>query len=420
MKILSVGEYASLTTDAGIEDDFDHAVISEREMAGLEAVCARFPQLGSVRNRRTIRLNDMVGTLMLPGGRQLEILPKTASAANSPVQSRRLLCKILRTVLGVKPCITDPAPLELFRLPLTDWVAHQFLRILQKLVRPRLRSSYTRVEERRPFLRGKLNVQRQLNALPHELHLFHICHDIFSLNRPENRLLKSALSKIGKTVISPDNLRLCRNLATALTEIPDSSDVEGDFARWGTDRLATDYAVIRPWCELVLGNEMPYSVAGRHVGPSWLFHMPTLFEKYVEKKLSERILPEVGMKVQKKEMHLCTCRNKDLFGLQPDLRIIHRTSAEQIILDTKWKYLEHPGDIKQEDVTQVYVYGQYYLKGAGRVGLIYPCHACFPAFEEPLVYGDRATLHLHILGYNLETDCLEADPSFPLGDWFMQ
>jgi 5-methylcytosine-specific restriction enzyme subunit McrC len=41
------------------------------------------------------------------------------------------------------------------------------------------------------------------------------------------------------------------------------------------------YAPLRPWCELILYRQMPYSLVGVWRGVSLLFPMEKLFERFV-------------------------------------------------------------------------------------------------------------------------------------------
>lgn len=416
MNILTVREYACLTTAKGIEENFDRAVIPPDDLDWLIRLCGKYPQLGALQDRNSLVLKNLVGTLTLPSGLQLEILPKTAHEDTDIPAARHMLCKMLRVAMDVPAYDTGSAPIEMFRHPLTDWVAYQFLLRLHRLVQVGLRFSYSRVAERKPFIRGQLDVQRQLRELPNHWHLFNIRHDIFSPDRPENRLLKSALRKIEKSVSSGKNWRLSGQLLQAMETIPPSVDTRDDFTRWGKDRLVADYAAIRPWCALVLGQDMPFAIAGRQLGMSFLFSMPSLFERYVARKLSGIVLHEVYMQMQKTDQHLCTYNDNNHFCLKPDILLAH-VNGQKIILDTKWKRLERLSHPHKDDVTQLYVYGQCYLKGQGKVGLIYPHHADFPEFNAPFKFQGSA-LYLHILAYDLDTDCIKADPSFPFAQWF--
>ena len=89
--------------------------------------------------------------------------------------------------------------MERFNAPLSEWVMRRFLLELDRVLKRGLRFDYQRVEEQLPFLRGQLNVMAQLRQPPGRDHHFHVRHDVYLPDRPENRLLKLALERVRVT-----------------------------------------------------------------------------------------------------------------------------------------------------------------------------------------------------------------------------
>lgn len=416
MRIISVSENARLVVEKGIEENLSQAAISIEDLDWLVRLYSRVPEFGRLEDRQTFKLEGLVGVAPLPGGRQLEILPKIADCECEVEKSRRLLCKMLGALMDTTSYEAGEASIEMFRMPLTAWVMEQFLLQLNRLFQTGLRFSYSRRDDKKPFIRGQLQVGRQLRELPHRLHLFNIRHDIFSPDRPENRLLKSALVKIEKNLPAGRNWRRTGKFLQYMEMIPESVNIREDFERWGEHRLMAGYAPIRPWCRLVLGHEMPFAITGPQMGISFLFSMPRLFEKYLAKKLQGLVVPGSRLHIQKGDRHLCHFDDKNHFALRPDM-LVERGDGQKVVLDAKWKRLENEDLPEKNDVAQLYIYGQRYLQGRGRVGLVYPRHEKFPAFGAPIKFHD-SELCLHILNYDLEKDRLNADPSFPMKEWF--
>lgn len=420
MRLVSVREFAELVPGSGADNDLDHAVIPPKDFDWLARLCDGTPALGSLRGRNRLKLGSLVGAVALPGGAQLEILPKTAPGATSPGsargEERAVLCKMLRTAMDVSGQEAGIAEIEKFTSPLTEWVATQFLLRLQRLLRSGLRHGYVNVQDVRPFLRGRLDVHRQALQLPHRLHLFHIRQHIFLPDRPENRLLKSALLKAEKTARQGPCRRLAGELAQAMEMVPPSGNIPGDFARWGMDRLMADYTSIRPWCALVLGNHMPFAITGAHTGMSFLFSMHVLFEKYVAGKLSRQLSPGVRLESQKGLLDLCTHEARPPLRLRPDITLTH-PDGRKMILDTKWKCLESWAEITTQDIYQLYAYGQRCLDGRGNLALIYPDHEKAPDLQNPIKF-EGCELFLHLLRFNMKKDVFLHHSSFPAGRYW--
>ncbi|QND23740.1 hypothetical protein HB774_30090 (plasmid) [Rhizobium leguminosarum bv. viciae] len=167
-----------------------------------------------------------------------------------------------------------------FNLPMTEWFAAAFLDEASDLIRRGLRSGYTTIETREPFLRGRLEVAKQTRASG-GLHQFSVHLDEYSLDRPENRIMRSAVEHVARNTTSPENWRRARELSTLLGDIPESGNVTADFGRWERGRQFADYARAKPLAALLLDNRLPFATPGDHKGMSMLFAMERLFERYV-------------------------------------------------------------------------------------------------------------------------------------------
>ena len=296
MKTIVVREYARLTIDT-IPTSLDQATVSPSAFEWLCNLAASFSRGGAsllqIENRRWLKLDNYVGILETPCGTLLEILPKHTDASSDQTveASRQLLAKMLAVALDLPVRTSDKTDLQTFHRPLLEWVMKQFVLLLDDLVKRGLRFDYRRIEEEQRFLRGQLDVGKQMRQPPGRAHIFNIRHDLFLADRPENRLLKSALIRVCKATQQPDTWRLSHELAGMLAEIPKSNTISNDFLQWRNDRLMAHYQPVRPWCELVLGQNMPLALRGKTHGISLLFPMEKLFERYVENKLRKQLPP---------------------------------------------------------------------------------------------------------------------------------
>ena len=257
------------------------------------------------------------------------------------------------------------------------------------LIKRGIRFDYQHIEEEQRYLRGQFNVVGQMRQSPGRQHIFQIRHDVFLPDRPENRLIKTALDKICTHTQTPENWRLAHELAGRMAEIPSSRQVTADFNCWHKDRLMAHYQSIKPWCELVLGENMPLAVHGETRGISLLFPMEKLFEVYVEVCLRRQLVQGAQLKSQLASQYLCKHQDRDFFQLKPDRLIIQ--GHEHWIMDCKWKRVDGTlrayGDylgmqkygLSQSDFYQLFAYRQKYLNGKGEMVLIYPQTANFSA-----------------------------------------
>ncbi|MEE5085853.1 McrC family protein [Pseudomonas alliivorans] len=379
MKSITVREYARLTTSPIHSPTLDIAQVSPSAFDWLCELNARFSKAGAalvqIEDRRWLKLDNYVGVLETPCGTRLEILPKHFEEGDCIQQNRALLRRMIQKSLDLPTRKVGAAALQRFDAPLTEWVMSSFLDALDHLTKRGMRFDYQRVEEEQRYLRGQLNTARQIRQPPGRQHHFQIRHDVFLPDRPENRLLKTALDIVCKTTQDPSNWRLSHELRAMLLEIPSSRDTAQDFKQWRRDRLMAHYQPVKPWCELIIQQQTPLAVAGAWQGLSLLFPMERLFERYVAACLADSLPPGVTLHTQSSDEFLCTHQGRKVFQLKPDLIISY--GEKKLVLDTKWKVLNvrsgrNKYGLDNTDFYQMYAYGQKYLSGEGDMVLIYP------------------------------------------------
>ena len=150
----------------------------------------------SMQGKNAIKLGSHVGLLQTPCGWKIEILPKTSISHPTDDElrlGRRKLCEMISSYIGRGERQYGPAGLELFDWPISEFILREFLNELKSLVQKGMRHIYLRVDEESRYLRGQLRIADQVLQPVSRSHYFQIHHDIFTVNRPENRLLRKAL-----------------------------------------------------------------------------------------------------------------------------------------------------------------------------------------------------------------------------------
>lgn len=407
MSLVTVREHARLTTGAVLAGSLDEASIPVSAFDWLCREAQRHRSGGApliqVEDRRWLRLDNYVGVLESPCGTRIEILPKHVQGPCDVDTARRVLIRMLRHALELPARDTGPTSLQVFDAPVSEWIIQQFLHELDGLVRRRLRHDYRLVEEEVRFLRGRLHVSKQLRQPMGRQHLFQVEHHVFDANRPENRLIAAALRKVSPLTRHPANWRLAHELEHQLVDIHPSLDVAGDFRRWSCDRLMAHYRLIRPWCELILGDRNPLSALGEWVGRSLLFPMERVFECFVEASL-RRYLPDgATLRTQARSHYLCRQGSMDMFQLRPDFVV--ECGEMTWVLDAKWKLIDASNDsenygLRQLDFYQMFAYGHRYLPGKGSLALVFPGCETFSAPLKP--FDLEGGLHLDVVPIDLQ------------------
>lgn len=373
--------------------------------------------------KEVLQVRNFVGIISTPDGTQIEILPKTSDCdldLPGRIKSRKLLLKMLRSVDGVFPIKTTHANLTLEKMPLPEILIGYFLQQLAGVVRKGIRKDYQRIEAEEKFLKGQLQVAKQLRQPPGKQHIFQIEYDVFSENRPENRLIHSALIAVSKWTQSTANQKLSRELRFAFDAVPESMDYVTDFNQWRTSRDMIYYQPLLAWLKLILNQQSPFAVKDKHAGISFLFPMEMVFEKYVYQKLVQTLPKPFVLKEQVSSLSLAKQNNNPVFKLKPDLAIYNTiTKTYCAILDTKWKRInqkqtyedgneDRKSGISQSDMYQMFAYGHKYLKGNNRMMLIYPKYSGFTGLLDTFQLSEN--LYLDVVPFCLETEKLDLYP----------
>ncbi|MBP7663049.1 MAG: McrC family protein [Shewanella sp.] len=338
----------------------------------------------------TFKVRNYVGILQSPCGTVIEILPKALEKQQDAETQAKLRKKLIEMIcISYRiPLESDSADLQTIRnYPLHEWLLSSFLQQLKKMVLRGLRFTYERVEEESQYIRGRLDVNKQLRQPAGRQHHFQIIHDVFSANRPENRLLKKALEIAFKQVKLPSNWQLANELRHMMDEIPASTKPDQDYRAWSDTKLMKSYEAIKPLCWLIVQKLNPTAQHGAHNGMSLLFPMEKLFEDYVGYCLELSLPSQYTLKKQAASLSLCKHGTKNLFKLKPDF--IAESQEKSIVLDAKWKLLnsafcseddEEKFDkygLNQSDFYQMFAYGHKYLPSHGQMFLIYPANENF-------------------------------------------
>ena len=220
---VTVREFAWLTTKGVESPSLDRQQISPSAFDWLcklnSSISSSGAALAQVQDNFWLKFDNYVGVVETPCGTQLEILPKHLEGDDCIPASRVLLRKMLAAVFDLPFRELGPAHLQLFDTPITEWVIQRFLQTLDHLVKRGVRFDYHRLEEEQRFLRGQLNLVKQIRQRPGQQHYFQIRHDHFSPDRPENRLVKLAVEHVCKATRIAENWRLAHELRNLLIEI---------------------------------------------------------------------------------------------------------------------------------------------------------------------------------------------------------
>lgn len=376
-------------------------IVEAKTFRYLEDICVsqsdknnKVLRLRSYNGERVVQLMHHVGVIQVPNGQQIEILPKVAKRNTGDIdeklEARKALLNMVKTLEDYKHIQSSDALLRKTKMPLFEVFIEQFLTSVNSLIKRGLKSNYLSREDNLQFLKGKINISKQLRFNSINKHRFYVNYDEFIADIPENRLLCLSLKKILTYTKTNKNQKSCRELLFAFNEILPSRNYKLDFNKVTSSRGSNHYNAPLRWARLILDGLTPLSMSGNASAISLLFPMHDLFESYVGSILKKQTLSGFTFHEQAKSQSLVKHNNRGWFTLKPDF-LIKNNSAPHVLLDTKWKLVDKQKEngsdkygLSQADFYQMFAYGQKYLNGNGHVILIYPRSN---TFNSPIEYS---------------------------------
>jgi 5-methylcytosine-specific restriction enzyme subunit McrC len=362
--------------------------ISERAFKYLKKLCldetsdTKFLKLKSYQAKEVIQFQNYAGVITTPDGTQVEVLPKIAKYGadkeSSIIDARSSLLNMLSELGHFRHIQTSSSNIKKQKMPLLEIYIGQFLNSVAELIRRGLKSSYCAQSGNLLYLRGKLKVSEQIKRNSVNKHKFAVEYDEYLPDIYENRLVKTAISKVLSMTRTNESQKLARELLFAfdgvsLLEIPKSN-----AKKIALQRDMEHYKTPVIWSNLILTGHSPLTMSGEANAFSLLFPLEAVFENYVAKTLNKLVKSPLHLKIQAATKSLVSYNAKPMFRLKPDL-LISCNGEDQIVLDTKWKLIDLAKDngtdkfqLSQADFYQMFAYGHKYLGGAGELILIYP------------------------------------------------
>lgn len=366
-----------------------------------------------------LKLAQWVGIIRLPGGTTVEILPKTHERPGARQQPGSLECSralLLRMLAATDERfrVAPPAELDTARMPLLEVVLRYALEGIRAAVRRGVPHAYVTVQQERPGLRGRLDLPRQVRQLASRAHLFHVTFDEYLPDRPEARLVRLAVGRIGQLTKVDGTRRLARELGYVLDDVPPSIDIRRDFSAWRLERGHSHFAPLEALCRLILLELNPLVGGQEATAHALLFDMNKVYEAYVAHLLRVQ-QPDWTVETQVTDRALGNVGLHAAFRLRPDL-LITLPGGQIIVGDTKWKRLKPDKaptyDVSNADAYQMLAYSQVFQHAQAQreVCLIYPRLPSLPLHMAPIELAGGVTLRLITIDLHAETPAVALFP----------
>ena len=410
-KIIEVKEYywivreGKFRTNGGYEalnnDRFNALERFIREFNGNKGGNDKNPEFMQLRRNKTvgnyIYVQKYVGLIQLSDGFQIQILPKISFSpdkdtykkdvdrkAEEDRTTRIVLLHMIDSLTRFRDVAQlNSAALKPDNVSIYEIFIDMYLQKANDLVMRGLKANYEAREDNLKFLKGKLLTTRHALANAAHKERFYVSYDEFSINIPENRIVKATLEKLSRLTGNAENARKIRRLLGAFDMVESSKNFHQDFSHYAANRNNREYEMLMQWSKVFLMNNSFTPFSGEVTARSLLFPMDQLYESYVTQYVS-RVFEADGWSCSAQDNRYHLFEDPDppsewwvsSFKITPDI-VLEKEDNRTIIMDAKWKELDpleskyvYTMGIDQRDMYQMYVYSKKY--NASEVWLLYP------------------------------------------------
>lgn len=308
---------------------------------------------------RCLRAGGYVGAIVFKDGTQIELLPML-SARNKQgdrLSNKRVLLNMIKSMRNIPLTNYNLNTRAAENLNVFETFILAFINEVQGIVQNGLKQCYTPYEDNENFLKGKVIYAKHATKNFAHKDKFYVQYDVFTINRPENRLIKSTLKYLKNVTSSARSRNRLEALTANFDGVDLSSNYSQDFSACVLDRSMQGYGNALRWAEIFLLGRYVSVTSGRNVAYAVIFPMGELFDSYTVYSLG-RMLDNQRFKaeIQKKRYPMLN-RPMPRDSAQALAVMTCRENDMRVVFDSKWQALnaDDPNcGIYQTDIYDLY------------------------------------------------------------------
>jgi len=373
-----------------------------------------------IHQEECIKFDKYTGIIQLKDGTYLEILPKVDK--NTNLDDSR---KIFENLIFASHNLTKEYKYNENANVKTKKHNHiieifisVFCKDILELLKRGIKKAYIRKSENLNNYKGKLKFSEHIKHNITSKNKFFVEYSVFSLDIPENKILKSACLYLIKQTGLEENKKALRRLLIEFDDVSPCINLDKDLQDKQINRLHEYYLRPLQYSEFFLrhDNFMPHR--GKTSLPALLFPLNKMFEDYIENLFKQN---NVDYRVQYSPYNLIKKKEKELFNVQMDFIITSKDKSRKLILDAKWKELDMNDEklgVNQTDLYQLYNYASIIRSKESKnvsIALLYPQTSKFDKVIKEWTYFDGIQIYIipvNILDTNENQQLLKIVNSF--------
>ncbi|MBP0957152.1 MAG: hypothetical protein J5997_07285 [Oscillospiraceae bacterium] len=328
-------------------------------------------------NNRILRAGGYVGALVFKDGTQIEILPMLSAKNNKgeELSNKRVFLNMLQSMRNLPLTNYNLNTRAAENLNVFESFILAFINEVSGIVRNGLKQSYQPIIENEHFLKGKVVYAKHATKNFAHKDKFFVQYDVFTIDRPENRLIKSTLKYLRNITSSARSRNKLDSLIANFDGVEYSMNYKQDFAASVLDRSMAGYGNALRWAEIFLLSRYVTVTSGRNVAYAVIFPSGELFDSYTAYSLG-RMLDNQRFKSElQKKRYPRLNRPMPRDSAQALAVMTSRADGMRVVFDSKWQALSSDDEnmgILQTDIYDLYNLLEMYK--AQSVCYIYPLY----------------------------------------------
>ncbi len=324
---------------------------------------------------RILRAGGYVGAMVFKDGTQIEILPMLSAKDRQGnfLSNKRILLNMIKSMRTIPLTNYNMNTRAAENLNIFETFILAFINEVYGIVKNGLKQSYTPYEDNEHFLKGKVIYAKHATKNFAHKDKFYVQYDVFTINRPENRLIKSTLKYLKNITSSARSRNRLDSLIANFDGVEYSTNYSQDFAASVPDRSMLGYRNALRWAEIFLLSRYVSVTTGRNVAYAVIFPTGELFDSYTVSNLGKMLDNQrFKAEIQKKKYPML---NKPMprDSAQALAVMTARETGLRVVFDSKWQELSVDDancGILQTDIYDLYNLLEIYKSDS--VCYIYP------------------------------------------------
>ncbi|MCR5168298.1 MAG: McrC family protein [Oscillospiraceae bacterium] len=341
---------------------------------------------------RILTADGFAGAVVLKDGTQFEILPNLSviSKDGKRLSEKHMLLEMIQSVKSFPLGNYNINTMAAEKLNIFETFVLSFVNSCMLIINNGLKQAYVPFLNNENFLKGKVDYAKHATKNFAHKDKFYVIYDVFTINRAENRLIKSTLKYLRGITCSARTRNKIDIALANFDGVDYSTNYAQDFSASVLDRSMLAYVDAMTWAKVFLLKKSTVAIAtGRNVIYSVMLPTEQLFDCYIAKKLGDVTDKRYFSIEMQHKIYPVLNRRIPNVEQKPGMFLTRKEDRHRVIIDAKWQGLDEEQvnyGIRDIDIYNAYNMQEKY--NASTVYYLYPLTEKIRGREPNIVFRD--------------------------------